>query len=208
MRWPSRISRRAMLAPMRPSPTIPRSMSQPYGSQPTTDHPRTGVSELYRHMRWKSSDTPQGEIACGPMASNGNRAAEAADVLTIFGITGDLAKKMTFRALYRLEAARQARVPDRRRRDRRVVDRAAARARPRGDRGHGRRPRRGRLRPARRPLLLRPGRLRRRRRPSSGSPRRSATRSGRSSTSRSRPRCSPPWSTDSATPGSPRTPTS
>jgi glucose-6-phosphate 1-dehydrogenase len=29
---------------------------------------------------------------------------QAADVLTIFGITGDLAKKMTFRALYRLEA--------------------------------------------------------------------------------------------------------
>jgi glucose-6-phosphate 1-dehydrogenase len=29
---------------------------------------------------------------------------DAADVLTIFGITGDLAKKMTFRALYRLEA--------------------------------------------------------------------------------------------------------
>src|SRR6476469_5158832 len=27
-----------------------------------------------------------------------------ADVLTIFGISGDLAKKMTFRALYRLEA--------------------------------------------------------------------------------------------------------
>jgi glucose-6-phosphate 1-dehydrogenase len=30
--------------------------------------------------------------------------APVADVLTIFGITGDLAKKMTFRALYRLEA--------------------------------------------------------------------------------------------------------
>jgi glucose-6-phosphate 1-dehydrogenase len=29
---------------------------------------------------------------------------QPADVLTIFGITGDLAKKMTFRALYRLEA--------------------------------------------------------------------------------------------------------
>jgi glucose-6-phosphate 1-dehydrogenase len=29
---------------------------------------------------------------------------EAADVLTIFGISGDLAKKMTFRALYKLEA--------------------------------------------------------------------------------------------------------
>src|SRR5215218_4907609 len=27
-----------------------------------------------------------------------------ADVLTIFGISGDLARKMTFRALYRLEA--------------------------------------------------------------------------------------------------------
>lgn len=31
--------------------------------------------------------------------------ADAADVLAIFGISGDLAKKMTFRALYRLEAA-------------------------------------------------------------------------------------------------------
>jgi len=37
------------------------------------------------------------------MASNGNRTAEAADVLAIFGITGDLARKMTFRALYKLE---------------------------------------------------------------------------------------------------------
>ena len=27
----------------------------------------------------------------------------SADILVIFGITGDLAKKMTFRALYRLE---------------------------------------------------------------------------------------------------------
>ncbi len=34
---------------------------------------------------------------------DGNRPDEAADVLTIFGITGDLAKKMTFRALYKLE---------------------------------------------------------------------------------------------------------
>jgi len=36
------------------------------------------------------------------MAKQKDRAA--ADVLTIFGISGDLAKKMTFRALYRLEA--------------------------------------------------------------------------------------------------------
>ncbi len=34
---------------------------------------------------------------------DGNRPAEAADVLAIFGITGDLARKMTFRALYKLE---------------------------------------------------------------------------------------------------------
>src|SRR4051794_11624289 len=33
-----------------------------------------------------------------------DRYGQAADVLTIFGITGDLAKKMTFPALYRLEA--------------------------------------------------------------------------------------------------------
>jgi glucose-6-phosphate 1-dehydrogenase len=38
------------------------------------------------------------------MTSGANREPQAADVLTIFGITGDLAKKMTFRALYRLEA--------------------------------------------------------------------------------------------------------
>src|SRR5258707_13237685 len=33
-----------------------------------------------------------------------NHTDTAADVLAIFGISGDLAKKMTFRALYRLEA--------------------------------------------------------------------------------------------------------
>ncbi|HET7590921.1 MAG TPA: glucose-6-phosphate dehydrogenase [Solirubrobacterales bacterium] len=33
-----------------------------------------------------------------------DRSAGSADVLTVFGISGDLAKKMTFRALYRLEA--------------------------------------------------------------------------------------------------------
>jgi glucose-6-phosphate 1-dehydrogenase len=36
---------------------------------------------------------------------------DAADVLTIFGISGDLAKKMTFRALYRLEAGRRLDCP-------------------------------------------------------------------------------------------------
>ena len=36
-----------------------------------------------------------------------------ADVLVIFGITGDLAKVMTFQALYRLEATVAAELPDR-----------------------------------------------------------------------------------------------
>src|SRR6187551_2012303 len=38
------------------------------------------------------------------MAEHAKHSEANADVLTIFGITGDLAKKMTFRALYRLEA--------------------------------------------------------------------------------------------------------
>jgi glucose-6-phosphate 1-dehydrogenase len=40
-----------------------------------------------------------------------NDSAAAADVLTIFGISGDLAKKMTFRALYRLEAGGKLECP-------------------------------------------------------------------------------------------------
>jgi glucose-6-phosphate 1-dehydrogenase len=39
------------------------------------------------------------------------QAATAADVLVIFGITGDLAKKQTFRALYRLERREELRCP-------------------------------------------------------------------------------------------------
>jgi len=43
--------------------------------------------------------------------SQRNESTAAADVLTIFGISGDLAKKMTFRALYRLEAAGKLECP-------------------------------------------------------------------------------------------------
>src|SRR3954464_6484920 len=68
-----------MLAPIRPRPTIPSSMSPPLLGGWT--------------------------IACPPMAN------DASDVLAIFGISGDLAKKMTFRALYRLEAAGRLDVP-------------------------------------------------------------------------------------------------
>src|SRR3954471_7225106 len=38
------------------------------------------------------------------MSTDAKHSDTNADVLTIFGISGDLAKKMTFRALYRLEA--------------------------------------------------------------------------------------------------------
>ena len=57
--------------------------------------------------------------------------ARPADVLVVFGITGDLAKVMTFRSLYRLEQRGPARLPDRRRRGRRLDRRptcASARA--------------------------------------------------------------------------------
>ena len=37
-------------------------------------------------------------------ASDGKQTGAPADALVIFGITGDLAKKMTFKALYRLVA--------------------------------------------------------------------------------------------------------
>jgi len=45
------------------------------------------------------------------MTSNGAHRDSAADRLVIFGITGDLAKKMTFRALYRLEARGKLELP-------------------------------------------------------------------------------------------------
>ncbi len=47
-------------------------------------------------------------VACAPM---GKASDTAAGVLAIFGISGDLAKKMTFRALYRLEAAGKLEAP-------------------------------------------------------------------------------------------------
>ena len=44
-------------------------------------------------------------------AFGGDNGAKPADVLVIFGITGDLAKVMTFRSLYRLEARNLLEVP-------------------------------------------------------------------------------------------------
>ena len=63
-------------------------------------------------------------------ASEAKSHEQTADVLTIFGITGDLARKMTFRALYHLEARGKAQLPDRRRGDRRLEPREAASSTP------------------------------------------------------------------------------
>ncbi len=63
---------------------------------------------------------------------------------SIFGITGDLAKVMTFRLALPARAARAARLPDRRRGRRRLDARPARRARPRLDRGDRREARRDR----------------------------------------------------------------
>ena len=82
-----------------------------------------------------------------------------ADVFVVFGITGDLAKVMTFHSLYRLEEA-PARLPDRGRRRRRLDRRPAGRAGPRVDRRHGRRADSAVRSPLRGSALVRAGRSR------------------------------------------------
>ena len=94
---------------------------------------------------------------------------QPADVLVIFGISGDLAKVMTFRSLYRLERRGLLTCPVVGGRGRRLDHRGAAPARPQGDRGHRRAPGRAGLRAlCRAPVLSlrrlrRPGHLRARR---------------------------------------------
>ncbi len=115
-------------------------------------------------MRWVRSDTPpragslraDDERQGQPLRPGGRRADDLRHHRRP-GEENDLPGALPARG------QGQTRLPDRRRRNRRVVDRAATRSRSRGDRGHDRRSRRGRLRPPRGPHLLRPGRLRRRR---------------------------------------------
>ena len=88
--------------------------------------------------------------------------ARPADVLVVFGITGDLAKQMTFRSLYRLECRGLLDCP--------IVGVAVddwtvarpARAGAQRDRGHGRVGGRRAVRPLRGPSLVHLRRLRRR----------------------------------------------
>ena len=61
--------------------------------------------------------------------------AQPADVFVVFGITGDLAKVMTFQALYRLERRGLLELPDPGSGGRRLDDRPAARARQEMHRG-------------------------------------------------------------------------
>ena len=113
-----------------------------------------------------------------------------ADVLVVFGITGDLAKVMTFRSLYRLEQRGLLDCPivgvavdDW------TVDQLRDRARE-SIVGDGRAARRGGLRALRRAAFLRRGRLRRRGDLRARRATRSRARSSRSSTWRSRRSCS------------------
>src|SRR5580700_2923482 len=57
---------------------------------------RPGLYLLVMRGMWRKV----GQTRAVGMANNGGHDADA---LVIFGITGDLARKMTFRALYRLE---------------------------------------------------------------------------------------------------------
>ena len=109
--------------------------------------------------------------AVRPRARSAATGPEPADVFVVFGITGDLAKVMTFHSLYRLGAARPAELPDRGRGGRRLDRRGPARARAQVHRGLRRDDRRRRLRPVRRAAVLPLRRLRRRRRPTSAWPR-------------------------------------
>ena len=119
---------------------------------------------------------------------------QPADVLVVFGITGDLAKVMTFRSLYRLEQRGLLDCPivgvavdDW------TVDQLVERARESivGDRRDARR---GGLRAVRRAAVVRRGRLLRRRHVRARRRRRSRAPSIRSSTSRSRRSSSAAWS--------------
>ena len=102
--------------------------------------------------------------AAMPAAAPASTEAKEADVFVVFGITGDLAKVMTFHSLYRLEQRGLLECPivgvavdDW------TIDQLVQRARD-SIVGTGRAARRGGVRALRGAALVRPGRLRRRRR--------------------------------------------
>ena len=66
----------------------------------------------------RGTGTVAPERATAPVSRDAK--PQAADVLVVFGITGDLARVMTFHSLYRLEARGLLDLPDRRRGSRRL----------------------------------------------------------------------------------------
>ena len=136
-----------------------------------------------------------------PRGREGELMAEGtADVLVVFGITGDLAKVMTFRSLYRLEQRGLLDCPivgvavdDW------TVDQLRERARESIE-GTGEQLDDAGVRPLRRPALLRRTATSATPPRTSASARRSRAPSARSSTSRSRRSCSARWSRGSPTP--------
>jgi hypothetical protein len=94
---------------------------------------RVGDGQRIRRARREEVGTANNSLASAP-----------ADILVIFGITGDLAKKMTYHSLYRLPPS-DARLPDRRRCPRRVVRGDPAGSRASRDRGRRRDDRRRRV---------------------------------------------------------------
>ena len=76
-------------------------------------------------------------IATPPHTHSRRSRGQAADVLVVFGITGDLAKVMTFRSLYRLEQRGLLQLPDRRRCRQRLDRSSSCATRSRVHRGTG-----------------------------------------------------------------------
>src|ERR671937_797101 len=89
-----------MLAPILPRPTMP---SSEFSATPAP-------FDRSRPILCKGIVSAHNGAMPDPPAST-TPYCEPADVLVIFGITGDLARKMTFRALYRLERRKRLECP-------------------------------------------------------------------------------------------------
>ena len=108
--------------PGRAGPPHPRGLLHKHRSRASSTAGEAGAPAA-RH-REPMTTTRTGTTDAGP-----------ADVLVVFGITGDLARVMTFRSLYRLEARGLLDCPIVGRRGRRLDGRPAGRAGPHLDRG-------------------------------------------------------------------------
>ena len=134
------------------------------------DAPSSGRPEHARSLNSATGRSPMTTaVESRPATGGGDGKPGTADVFVIFGITGDLAKVMTFHSLYRLERARAAELSDRRRGGQRLVGRGSAQPRARvRSRACGEQIDERGVRALRRAAVVRERRLRRRRRRTSG----------------------------------------